>query len=584
MLQKKVAPTLAAHRRPLIWAGAAVGGLVLLWIVAYVAAGGGIARGTTVLGVDIGGMSRTEARATLERELADDAAAEIPVRVGEETFKIKPAASGLALDVPATVDRAGDRSWNPVSLVARLFGAETVEPEVAIDQAALTKSVDAFAKRVDGKPVAGDVSFDGSKIVTVDPEQGRALDRPGTVEALRSSYLLHDGPVRLPAKITDPAVGQAEVDRAVSEFAEPAMSAPVTLVVDGERATVPVRLVGPALSMTPDDQHRLRPELDGAALKKLIAPVIDPLEVDARDATFRIRAGRPTVVPSEQGRSIDRRELRDAMLAALTETGTARTATVALRVSEPELSTEQAAGLGVTELVSEFTTYYPTDFPPRLTNIHRAADLMDRTLVLPGDEFSMNDAVGERTEERGFAEGYIINHGKLEVDFGGGVSQLATTTFNAAFFAGLEDVEHHPHSFYISRYPEGREATVAWGVKDLRFRNDSANGVLVTTSYTDGSVSVRIWGTKRYRIEATKSARLRERPFETVHDRRQPGTRPGDCVPQEGVPGFQVNVTRLFFQGGRQVRDEQFHTAYQPEDRIICGSTGPNEGADRPTD
>ncbi|MGH8968972.1 MAG: VanW family protein, partial [Actinomycetes bacterium] len=129
-----------------------------------------------------------------------------------------------------------------------------------------------------------------------------------------------------------------------------------------------------------------------------------------------------------------------------------------------------------------------------------------------------------------------------------------------------------------------REATVAWGVKDLRFRNDSGNGVLVTTSYTDGSVTVRIWGTKRYRIEATKSARLRERPFETVHDRRQPGTRPGDCVPQEGVPGFQVNVTRLFFQGGRQVRDEQFHTAYQPEDRIICGSTGPNEGADRPTD
>ena len=103
---------------------------------------------------------------------------------------------------------------------------------------------------------------------------------------------------------------------------------------------------------------------------------------------------------------------------------------------------------------------------------------MDRTLVLPGKVFSLNRTVGERTEARGFAAGYIINNGQLEVDFGGGVSQLVTTTFNAAYFAGLEIVEHHPHSFYISRYPEGREATVAWGVKDLRFRNDSPNGDL----------------------------------------------------------------------------------------------------------
>ena len=119
----------------------------------------------------------------------------------------------------------------------------------------------------------------------------------------------------------------------------------------------------------------------------------------------------------------------------------------------------------MTELVSEYTTFYPSDFPPRLTNIHRAADLMDDTLVLPGKTFSMNKEVGERTGARGFAQGYVISGGKLQVDFGGGVSQLATTTFNAMFFAGLEDVEHHPHSFYISRYPEGREATVAWGVE-----------------------------------------------------------------------------------------------------------------------
>ena len=159
-----------------------------------------------------------------------------------------------------------------------------------------------------------------------------------------------------------------------------------------------------------------------------LAAVEDP----ARDASFDIVDGTPQVVPSQQGREV---------LPAVAGRGGApgdhrdrpgAAATVALEVSEPEVSTELAQSLGVVEKVSEYTTYYPSDFPGRLTNIHRAADLMDGTLVLPGDVFSFNGTVGERTAERGFAAGFIIEDGRLEVDFGGGVSQLATTTFNAA--------------------------------------------------------------------------------------------------------------------------------------------------------
>ena len=241
-----------------------------------------------------------------------------------------------------------------------------------------------------------------------------------------------------------------------------------------------------------------------------------------------------------------------------------------LEPSEPELSTEAAQALGITERVATFTTYYPSDFPPRLTNIHRAADLMDHTLVLPGKVFSLNRTVGERTEERGFAAGYIINNGQLEVDFGGGVSQLVTTTFNAAYFAGLEIVEHHPHSFYISRYPEGREATVAWGVKDLRFRNDSPNGIFITTSYTNSSVTVNVYGTKRYRIESVKGDRYDIKPFSVVNDTRAEGVDQGDCVATEGVPGFRVVVTRLFYEGSTRVKSEEFRTKYEPENEVRC--------------
>ena len=288
------------------------------------------------------------------------------------------------------------------------------------------------------------------------------------------------------------------------------------------------------------------------------------------DATFRVRSGRPAVVPARPGREVLPATLSAAVLPVLTQSGAARTATVPLEPSEPALTTEAAQALGVVERVSSFTTYYPSDFPPRLQNIHRAADLMDRTLVLPGKVFSLNRTVGERTEARGFAAGFIINNGKLEVDFGGGVSQLTTTVFNAAYFAGLEIVEHHPHSFYISRYPEGREATVAWGFKDLRFRNDSPHGVFVTTSYTDSSVTVNVYGTKRYRIESVKGARYAVKPFQVVDDPRPEGTDQGSCVATEGVPGFKVVVNRLFFQGGTQVRSEEFRTAYAPENEVRC--------------
>jgi vancomycin resistance protein YoaR len=266
--------------------------------------------------------------------------------------------------------------------------------------------------------------------------------------------------------------------------------------------------------------------------------------------------------------------LAAAVLPALSRSAADRAVTVPLGTSQPAVTTGQARQLGVVERVSTFTTYYPSDFAPRLQNIHRAADLMDGTLVLPGKVFSLNRTVGERTKERGFAAGYIIDNGKLEVDYGGGVSQLATTTFNAAYFAGLGIVEHHPHSFYISRYPEGREATVAWGFKDLRFRNDSGHGVLVTTSYTSSSVTVTIYGTKRYRIESVKGPRYDVKPYRVVYDPRPEGTTPGSCVASGGVPGFRVVVTRQFFEDGSKVREERFRTSYDPENEVRCGTSG----------
>ena len=571
------------RRRAVLVVGGVAALLVVGYLTAYAAAGSGIARGTTVLGVAIGGLSREEAARVLTRELRDEASARVPVTAGSVRRTVDPGRAGLSFDVDATVESAAARTWNPVDLLDALAGGDDVAPVVDVDRPALRAAVDRVGDRVDRAPVEGDVTVKGTTARAVRPKDGLRLQRPAAADALADGYLdpgRGTEPVELPTTVTEPAVGQGAVDRAMADVAKPALSGPVALTVEGTSVTtvqVLPEAVGSALTFEPTDDGDLRAALDGERLHAAVAGELAPVEEPARDATFDIVDGKPRVVPSQQGREVLPDSLAAAVLPALTEEGAARAATVAIEVSEPEVDTALAESLGVRRQVAEFTTYYPSDFPGRLTNIHRAADLMDGTLVLPGDVFSFNETVGERTEERGFAAGFIIDDGRLEVDFGGGVSQLATTTFNAAFFAGLEIVEHNPHSFYISRYPEGRESTIAWGVKDLRFRNDSEHGIFVTTSYTDSSVTVRVYGTRRYRIEATQTPRFDVKPFEVVHDPRPEGVEPGSCVATEGVPGFRVVVTRHFYDlraGGEEVRSERFRTKYDPEDEVVCDSSG----------
>ena len=238
-----------------------------------------------------------------------------------------------------------------------------------------------------------------------------------------------------------------------------------------------------------------------------------------------------------------------------------------------------ARALRVRERVSTFTTYFPyAEY--RNVNIGRAAEIVDGTLLKPGETFSLNDTVGERTEANGFTKGFVINDGILVQDLGGGVSQMATTLFNAMFFAGLEDVEHKPHSFYIDRYPIGREATVVWGALDLKFKNDTPYGVLIeswvdpSTPSSSGRMNVRMWSTKYWDITAGVSDR---------YDITQEKTRyiqGKNCVPHDGYGGFDIDVFRYFRRHGSDelVRKETMHTTYTPSDTVVCGKEPDRQG------
>lgn len=554
--------------------------------VAYAVAGDSLARGATVAGIEVGGMTPEEAEAALTEQLPEvvDQPIHLVLGDGETTYEIVPSAAGLTVDVPATVGDIPGGSANPVSLFQALLGAGETDPVPSVDQAALEASLTEIAEQANTEPVNGAVAFDGGEVVTSEPQIGRAVDVEATSEQLRAAFFgeqatLPVGDVPLVVAEVQPAVSAEEVQRAVAEFAEPAMSAPVTVVAGEQSVELPPELIGQALTLTPDDAGTLQPALDGAALTDIARDELAEVGQEGRDATITIENGAPVVVPAEMGQGIAPDALSAAVLPALTEQGDARQAPVELTEVDPELTTAAAEELGVTEVVAEFTTRFP-HAEYRNVNIGTAAERIDNTLILPGEEFSLNGIVGERTEANGFTSGTIINGGRLEESLGGGVSQVATTTFHAAFLAGLDDVEHWPHSIYFDRYPLGQEATVAWGAKDMRFGNDTPYGVVVDTSFTastpgnQGSLTVRIWSTQHYRVETSVSERSNFTSPQTIYDTSS------NCQAQGGSQGFDVTSYRqVWGPDGTLVKDEADPWTYNPNHRVICGPE-PGQGGD----
>nr|WP_246400559.1 VanW family protein [Jiangella mangrovi] len=529
-------------------------------------------------------MTPEEAETALNEQLPAlvDQPFHLTIGEGETSFELVPSAAGLTIDVPATIDAVPGGSANPVSLFRALLGGGETTPVAAVDHAALEASLAEIAAQADIEPVNGAVAFDGGEVVTSDPQPGRAVNADATIERLEGVFFGAEsrvplGDVPLVIDEVQPAVSAEEVQRAVAEFAEPAMSGPVTVVADDESVELPPELIGQALTMAPDDAGTLQPALDGAKLREVAIDVLAEVGQEGRDATVTIEDGEPVVVPAERGMGIAPESLSAALLPVLTAEGDAREATVELSEVDPALTTAAAEELGVTEVVAEFTTRFP-HAEYRNVNIGTAAERIDNTLLLPGDEFSLNGIVGERTEANGFTEGTIINGGRLEESLGGGVSQVATTTFHAAFLAGLEDVEHHPHSIYFDRYPIGQEATVAWGSKDMRFKNDTPYGVVVDTSFTrstpgnSGVLNVKIWSTEYYRVETSVSERSNFTSPQTIYDTSD------NCSAQGGSQGFDITSFRQVFDlEGTLVKDESDPWTYNPNHRVICGPD-PGEG------
>jgi vancomycin resistance protein YoaR len=575
-------PGRSRWRRPAVLVP--VGVLAVLGIaygVDLAVAGDDVPRNTVVAGVDIGGMSAAAAADALSGELAPRVTADHVIVADDVEGVLSPATAGITLDVDATVDAASGQPLNPWTRVVSLFTERDVEPVITGDETALGAQIDAFAETVDRAPVDATVAVEGTDASVVPPVTGRQLDRDGAGAAVTEALAAGGDPttpIELPVDTADVRVDEAAAQQALDEVVTPALAAPVSVRGDdGTTAELAVEGIAAALRFAAGDDGALDVTLDPAALQAALGDQLGEFGTPAQDARFQITGDAIAVVPSVDGTGVDANALATALRPVLTQPAP-REVDASLGSVPADFTTDEANALGIVEPISSFTTNFTSGASG--TNIRVVAEFVDGAVVLPGDTFSLNGYTGPRGEAEGYVPAGVINNGEFTQAVGGGISQFATTMFNAVFFAGLEDVYHKPHSYYISRYPAGREATVYYDSIDLEWRNDSPTGVYVQTEWVaGGSITVTFWGTKRYEVESVSSDRYNVR---TPVVQEKPDD--GNCKPQAGANGFDITVTRIFEDPTTraQIRTEDFNTRYAAEPVIRCipvPAPAPSSGA-----
>jgi vancomycin resistance protein YoaR len=547
---------------PLVAAGA-FGLLVLLYGADLALARGEVPRGVTVAGVEIGGMDRAQAEQRLRDRLGPRLSQPIQVRAGDVDATIDPRGAGLDLDWPATIDQAGDQPLNPWTRLRSLFGSREVGAVTKTDPDKLTGAVEALQAETDHESSEGTVRFEGITPVAVDPRPGQSLDVPKAVDALVAGWA-GGAVVQLPVSTTPVLSTPESVRAALDGIATPAVSGPVTVTGEGGQATLTPEVIATALTFEVGEDGALNPKYDNDKVIEALRPQLAETEQPGKDASIVIEGGRPVVKPSVDGRGVDWVKSLETLPDVLR--GTDNRAIPATYAHQPaKFTTEAANALGIKEIIGEFTTGgFASDSG---VNIRVIAAEVNGAVLRPGEKFSLNGHTGPRGTAQGYIEAGIIERGRPGRAVGGGASQFATTLYNASYFAGMTDVTHKEHSYYISRYPEAREATVYEGLIDLAFRNDASTGVLIQTAWTPTSVTVKIWGTKHYNVESVTGGRSNFTDPGTVtipHGEK--------CTPGSGAQGFTVANTRIVRDArtGAEIKRNSRTAVYNPIPKIVC--------------
>lgn len=310
---------------------------------------------------------------------------------------------------------------------------------------------------------------------------------------------------------------------------------------------------------------------------------VDALKKLVKDAIGELRGARVTYVggaiqrqPEVTGFELDMDKLPSAVVEAMAGDGKVQLPIIEApkRIPDEELAK-------ITDVVSEFSTHFPSYQTSRNTNIRLAAEKLNGQVLMPGDRLSFNTCVGRRTIEDGYKLAPVLKNGKHDTGIGGGICQVSTTMYNASLLADLKIVKRNNHSIPSVYVPVGRDATVDYGSLDLEIENNQANPIAVVSTFENGKITFRILGKK----DPNKVVKITTgghtswgNGVKTVIDRTLP---PGKTlVVEKGSAGHAITTYRTVYENGVQVRREVLsRSIYRGSARIIATNNAPRRPA-----
>ena len=557
---------------------AALAGMVLG--LAFAGSPSRLANGVRIAGVDVGGRTPRQARSILERRA--DALASVPVtfRVGSRTWQLQPRHLGIRVDWRAAVDavRRQGNGFGPLRgfrrLDLRFFGADVAPPTQVYD-AALEAKLNQISAAVNVAHREASIVLRGLEPEIVPSRTGHLLDRHAAAATIvRALASLKREPVGLPIRVDRPRVTAGDL-RVAQAQVRTALSAKVHLTLGPTSWNLRPPRIARVLQLPADGRRNLR--IGGGGASSWFTALAKRVDKPPVDADWAISKSGIRVIPDRQGHVLDVPQSAKAVLrAALVTAPELRSANLTVESVTADRTTAEAQAMDIKGLVASYQTFYGGE-PNRIHNVQLVAHLVDKHVIAPGETFSFNGATGARTEDKGFREAPVIINGELKTGLGGGVCQVSTTVFNAAYEAGLPIVSRTNHALYISHYPQGRDATVNYPDTDLKFTNDTDHWLLLRAWVGSSSLTVALYGTPVHRRVVSETSPLvvtGPPPVKTIKD---PSLFVGQAVVEEsGSSSLKTsNERKVYDADGKLLFDTTFYSSYRGEMKVIRVGTKP---------
>lgn len=554
---------------------------------------GRIFPGVTVAGVDLSGLSPSEAAIKLNQTLSFPVNGRIVFRDGASVWTASPMELGMVFDASASAQTAYrlGRSGNPFRALADQLRSRkqgvAVAPVIIFDQRLAYAYVNNLAASINRPAVEASLKIEGTNVIAQAGQVGRRVDVDATLVFLSAQLqTFRDVEVPLVVIETPPLILDVSAQEAV---ARQILSAPLQLTLPNAAAGDPgpwlfePSVVAGMLTVKRVEnggQSQVQVGLESGAFAKLLIPIAGQVDRKPQNARFYFDDNTRQLVLIEHS-AIGRTTDVPATIAAVNEALMRGEHVVALVINEQQPAITDAAtaeSLGIRELIGSQTSYFRGSNAERMTNIQIAAARFHGIFVPPGATFSMGEVLGDVTLDNGFAEAWIIYGGRTIKGVGGGVCQVSTTLFRTAFMAGFPIVERHSHAYRVSYYEQtatgrdpllaGMDATVYFPLVDFKFTNDTPYWLLMETYFnaTSQSLTWKFYSTSDGRsvtFEASGPRNVTPAPpplFELNPDLGKNEIKQVDWA----ADGADVTIVRTVWKNGAVYFTDTFTTHYEP--------------------